>query len=148
MIQALDVDASAAGPDGRDRPAFLSRKKIHHVRSILAIIPCNSQNRTRIAGMRSFFGVAMTDNLEAPPTGAELTAYDRENTRLYLRLLDAEADGADWREVASTLFGVDPNRQPDRARQVYESHLARAHWMASDGYKLLIKEGYPSARNS
>lgn len=34
------------------------------------------------------------------PTDAILTGYDEQHVVTYLRLLDAERDGADWREVA------------------------------------------------
>jgi len=62
--------------------------------------------------------------------------------KLYLRLLDAATDGADWREVVSVLFGLDPAREPERARRVHDSHLARARWMTTDGYRLLVREGH------
>jgi len=44
------------------------------------------------------------------PTGDEFTEYDRTHVKLYLRLFDADADGADWREMAKVLFGIDPAR--------------------------------------
>jgi hypothetical protein len=78
---------------------------------------------------------------DEPPNCAELTDYDREHARLYLRLIDAAADGADWREVVSALFELDPAREPERARRVYDSHLTRAQWMTSQGYPLLLREG-------
>jgi hypothetical protein len=33
----------------------------------------------------------------------------------YLRLLDADAEGADWREVARIVLHIDPDREPERA---------------------------------
>ncbi|MGY3404773.1 hypothetical protein ACVWZV_000886 [Bradyrhizobium sp. GM5.1] len=42
----------------------------------------------------------------------------------------AEEEGADWREVVSVIFGLDPAREPDRAKVVHDSHLARARWMS------------------
>ena len=48
------------------------------------------------------------DFLDQPPGGAALTAYDRAHLKLYVRLLDAEADGADWREAVRILFGLRP----------------------------------------
>lgn len=71
------------------------------------------------------------------PTGDLLTDYDRAHVKLYVRLLDAEADGADWREVVRILFGIDAEAEPERARRVHDSHLARAHWMSEHGYKIL-----------
>jgi len=75
------------------------------------------------------------------PASAELTPYDRSHIKLYLRVLDAADGGADWREAAPVLFGLDPHQEPERARRAYDSHLARAQWMTTDGYLLLIKEG-------
>ena len=38
---------------------------------------------------------------ETAPTSDELTEYDREHVKLYVRQLDAADDGADWREVVA-----------------------------------------------
>jgi hypothetical protein len=62
----------------------------------------------------------------------------------YLRMLDADAEGADWREVTQIVLRIDPEHEPDRARQAYESHLARARWMTEIGYKLLLRYGWPA----
>lgn len=75
---------------------------------------------------------------DMPPEGLELTNYDRSHIKLYARLLDSVADGAEWREAVGILFGIDADREPERARRVYDSHLARARWMASTGYKYLL----------
>ncbi|MFG1480584.1 MULTISPECIES: DNA -binding domain-containing protein [Xanthobacteraceae] len=74
------------------------------------------------------------------PSGQELTAYDRMHIKLYMRLLDATADGADWREIVTILFGIDPTQEPDRARAVHDSHLARARWLAESGYRDLLSQ--------
>lgn len=74
------------------------------------------------------------------PSGEELTDYDRSHVKLYVRLLDADAEGAGWREVSSVLFGLDPARDPKRAFAVYASHLERARWMAETGYLLLLRD--------
>jgi Uncharacterized conserved protein (DUF2285) len=63
-----------------------------------------------------------------------LTEYDVEHLITYLRLLDARHDGADWREVSRILL-----QQPDRARRVFDSHLARAKWMSGVGYRHLLR---------
>ncbi|ABS65834.1 MULTISPECIES: DNA -binding domain-containing protein [Xanthobacter] len=76
---------------------------------------------------------------DTAPTGPELTDYDRAHIRLYARLLDATADGAGWEEIAAVLFGIDAAREPERARHVHDSHLARARWMAAGGYKDLLR---------
>ena len=73
------------------------------------------------------------------PSGSALTDYDRQHLVTYLRLLDAEADGADWREVCQIVLGIDPLHNPERARRTWESHLARAQWMRDSGYRHLLK---------
>lgn len=75
---------------------------------------------------------------DTAPTGPALTDYDRSHIKLYARLLDASADGADWQEAVSVLFGIDPVQEPDRACHVHDSHLARARWLAASGYKDLL----------
>jgi hypothetical protein len=40
-------------------------------------------------------GQAIQAFLDKPPSGDSLTSYDREHMKLYMRLLDAERDGAD-----------------------------------------------------
>lgn len=55
----------------------------------------------------------------------------------------AEEEGADWREVVQVIFGIDPQREPDRAKRMYDSHLARAHWMTEAGYRDLIAPRSP-----
>jgi hypothetical protein len=59
-----------------------------------------------------------------------------------MRLLDADAEGADWREVARIVLHIDPDREPDRVRQAFESHLARAKRMARNGYRHLLRRGW------
>jgi hypothetical protein len=72
-----------------------------------------------------------------------LTSYDERHAITYLRLLDAEADGADWREVARIVLHIDPEHEPDRARRIWESHLVRARWMTEKGYRHLLEGGAP-----
>ncbi|QPC86406.1 DUF2285 domain-containing protein [Mesorhizobium sp. NBSH29] len=76
--------------------------------------------------------------LDKPPESAALTEYDRAHATLYMRLLDAAADGADWREVVAILFEIDPEADPGRAREIHETHLARARWMTEHGYRQLL----------
>ncbi len=75
------------------------------------------------------------------PDAPTLTAYDRQHLKTYLRLLDAEADQADWREAAALVLGLDVEADPDRARRMYDSHLARARWMSEHGYRHLLRHG-------
>ena len=76
---------------------------------------------------------------DRPPESDRLTAYDESLLSLYIRLLDAAAKGADWREAVQILFALDPDRDPDRARMVHDSHLARARWMTTTGYRELLR---------
>lgn len=86
-------------------------------------------------------GDVMIDPFEdMAPSVEHLTDYDRAHIKLYMRLLDAAADGADWREAVEILFGIDPALEPERARHVHDSHLARARWMTHTGYKHLLRE--------
>ncbi|HEX4294526.1 MAG TPA: DUF2285 domain-containing protein [Rhizomicrobium sp.] len=80
---------------------------------------------------------------DTAPTCATLTSYDQQHLVTYLRLLDAEKDGADWREVARIVLGIDPAREPDRARNAWHSHLSRARWMTESGYRHLLRGGPP-----
>ncbi|MEY9981568.1 hypothetical protein ABH995_000905 [Bradyrhizobium yuanmingense] len=77
------------------------------------------------------------------PSALELTSYDREHAVTYMRLLDAVADNADWREIARIVLGLDPTVEPDRARRTFESHLARAKWLTGHGYRDLLRGGWP-----
>ena len=73
-----------------------------------------------------------------PPVSTKLTPYDERHLVTYLRLLDAAEEGADWREAVQIIFGLDPARDPKRARMVHDSHLARARWMTETGYRHLL----------
>jgi hypothetical protein len=83
------------------------------------------------------------DVADAAPSDSMLTPYAQEHAITYLRLLDAGAAGADWKEVTRIVLHVDPDREPVRARQAYESHLIRARWMTEQGYRLLLRNGWP-----
>lgn len=80
---------------------------------------------------------------DTAPVEAVLTGYDEQHLVTYLRLLDADAEGADWREVANIVLHIDPEREPERARQAWESHLARAKWMTQSGYRHLLRGTTP-----
>ena len=79
------------------------------------------------------------DVADAAPSAPTLTAYDQEHVVTYLRLLDADAEGADWREVARIVLHLDPDQEPALARQTYDSHLTRAKWMTEHGYRHLLR---------
>jgi hypothetical protein len=76
---------------------------------------------------------------DEPPQLDRISPYDEVHLANYIRLLDAEAEGADWREAVAVIFGLDPNKEPDRAKRVHDSHLARAHWIRNTGYQFLFE---------
>ncbi len=80
---------------------------------------------------------------DTAPTASVLTSYDEQHLVTYLRLLDAESEGADWQEVARIVLHIDPAREPERARRAWDSHLARARWMTENGYRHLLHGGAP-----
>lgn len=69
-----------------------------------------------------------------------LTDYDYTLFICYLRLLDAEKEGADWRDVARIVLNADPEGNLAHAKHCYDTHLARAHWMTEHGYCHLLRE--------
>ncbi|MGY2904642.1 DNA -binding domain-containing protein [Bradyrhizobium sp. URHC0002] len=81
------------------------------------------------------------DVADVAPNEAVLTTYDEQHLVTYWRLLDAEAAGADWKEVTRIVLHIAPDREPARARNAFDSHLARARWMADHGYRHLLRGG-------
>lgn len=81
------------------------------------------------------------DVTDTAPTDPELTVYDEQHLVTYLRLLDADAEGADWRDVARIVLHIDPAREWERAHRSFRSHLARAKWMTEHGYEHLLHGG-------
>ncbi|MEJ6395509.1 DUF2285 domain-containing protein [Gymnodinialimonas sp. 2305UL16-5] len=68
--------------------------------------------------------------------------HTTDDLKKYLRLLDAEAEGADWKEIASLLLEFDVTADPDIARQIYMDELYAAHELAEDGYlRFMLKSG-------
>jgi Uncharacterized conserved protein (DUF2285) len=84
------------------------------------------------------------DIADVAPTDPTLTPYDEQHLITYLRVLDADAEGADWREVAKIVLHIDPDREPERARRAHESHLVRAKWMTEHGYRHLLRGDAPN----
>lgn len=100
-----------------------------------------------MASHQSETGMGKTVMTEIPPMIADeapsadtITTYDEAHSVTYLRLLDAETDGADWREAAKVILGLDPAANPEHAQHCWESHLRRAQWMAKSGYRHLLEE--------
>lgn len=54
-----------------------------------------------------------------------------------MRPLDADAESADWREVAKIMLRIDPSHEPVRARRAHESHLVRAKYVSRHGHRRL-----------
>jgi hypothetical protein len=81
------------------------------------------------------------DVADLAPTNPALTSYDEEHIITYLRLLDADSEGADWREVTRLVLHLDPELEPTRARAAFDSHLTRAKWMTEQGYRHLLRGG-------
>ncbi|MER9020242.1 hypothetical protein [Mesorhizobium sp. M0898] len=57
------------------------------------------------------------DVADEAPTSPVLTGYDEEHMVTYMRLLDAAAENADWREVAKIVLHIDPAKEPERATE-------------------------------
>lgn len=76
---------------------------------------------------------------DTAPTGEALTPYDRLHLITYLRLLDANAAGADWREAAHTILNRNPETDP-AAQECHHSHLERARWLSRSGYRLMVND--------
>lgn len=76
---------------------------------------------------------------QEPPLTERVNSYDEAHLVTYLRLLDADREGASWQEVARIIFGIDPEADSDGARLMHESHLARARWMTTAGYQHLLE---------
>ncbi|MFG3595544.1 DNA -binding domain-containing protein [Bradyrhizobium sp. RDI18] len=85
---------------------------------------------------RLFFGRGET------PAAPALTEYDEQHMITYMRLLDADQQGADWRDISRIVLRIDPDNEADRARLAFESHLSRARWMTEQGYRHLLRSGF------
>jgi hypothetical protein len=62
-----------------------------------------------------------------PPKGEELSPYDKAHLVTYLRLLDADAAGADRQTAAQFVLSLDPASNLQAARLTYDAHLAVGH---------------------
>lgn len=83
---------------------------------------------------------------DTAPDESQLTAYDESHLADYLRLLDAADEGADWREAAAIILGINAATEPNRAKTMHDSHLARARWMTEIGYVHLLGSERPLRR--
>jgi hypothetical protein len=78
--------------------------------------------------------------LPIPPDEPVVTPYDRAHASLYLRLLDAEAAGADWQTAARLVLDQDLAADCAGAQRLHASHLSRAHWLRDGGFLRLLGE--------
>ncbi len=74
------------------------------------------------------------------PTRDTITVYDERHYVTYLRLLDAKAEGADWKEVAQIVLHRDPFSDELRTRRCWQSHLERAQWLSREGYRKILEQ--------
>ncbi|MBB3770167.1 hypothetical protein FHS55_000753 [Angulomicrobium tetraedrale] len=82
------------------------------------------------------------------PMEPDVPLYDEAHFVTYLRLLDAETDGADWTEMARIVLHRDPVAEAGRTRTYWESHLARAQWMNKIGYRMILEQFAEEARST
>jgi hypothetical protein len=73
------------------------------------------------------------------PWSETLTDYDKAHLAIYLRVLDAHAEGATTDEMARYILAIDPRIEPERAREAVASDLRRAQWMTENGYRDLFR---------
>lgn len=57
------------------------------------------------------------DLADTAPVSDQLTGYVEQHVVTYLRLLDAHAEDADWREVARIVLHINPAQEPQRVRR-------------------------------
>ena len=77
---------------------------------------------------------------DVAPAGDEITAYDERHFVTYMRLLDAKAEDADWKEVAQIVLHRDPAAEELRTYRCWQSHLERAQWLSREGYKRILEQ--------
>ncbi len=80
-----------------------------------------------------------TGPFEPPEDVPVLTQRDRAYMQLYLRLLDADAAGVTWQLIARDMLELDTSGDQTAAKVVFDRFLARARWMTTVGYQLLLK---------
>ena len=82
------------------------------------------------------FRVEAEDDDEVPWSDG-ITENGNRHDETYIRLLDADSEGLGKNEMTRHILGIDPAKEPERARKTVESHLERARWMTEVGYRHL-----------
>lgn len=95
-------------------------------------VAAKSPNMTRFAHPYPCLDQAPTDNC--------VTLYDQAHFLTYAQMRDAEKDQVDWREGMQVNLGQDINQDEIGAYRCWMSHLARAHWVATIIYALLLED--------
>ena len=96
---------------------------------------------SRIRGMTMRVPVELDPDVDdIAPTGDTITVYDERHFVTYLRLLDAKAEDADWKEVARIVLHRDPVAEELRTYRCWQSHLERAQWLSREGYRKILEQ--------
>lgn len=77
--------------------------------------------------------------LDEPPASQSITSYDRAHFAIYLSLLYGAGQGQSEETMVLDILGIDAVAEPRRARHTLRSHLSRARWLATVGYKRLLE---------
>ena len=64
---------------------------------------------------------------DTAPTEPVLTGYDEQHLVTCVRLLDAEIDGADWREVAKVVLKIDPDSNSNPCFSLETASWVKTH---------------------
>ncbi|WP_367398613.1 DUF2285 domain-containing protein [Sphingobium sp. OAS761] len=111
-----------------------------------SLLPCHGRVERRRESVMRPRPTLQPELLPEPPYSDGLTDYDYRLLIVYLRLLDAEADGADWADVARIVLHLDPADKPREARAVHAAHLKRARWMRDHGHRKLLTDAMNNVR--
>src|SRR3954466_5353096 len=82
-----------------------------------------------IAGTPVQMPPVASDIADTAPSGKLLTSYDKEHLATHLRLLDAHAEGAGWRESHEWCCALIGKMNVIGVRKAFDSHLSGARWM-------------------
>ena len=139
--------SSPASEPGRAAPSATSWTR----RRTIGYRPASQFTGRTLRGCAPLQGILTTKPNPNPKVADEdpwsdgITEYENQHDETYIRLLDADKEGVDKDEMARLILGIDPTKEPERARKAVESHLARAIWMTQVGYRHLAAGRYPGA---